>query len=102
MILSSFIKPCKNKGYDGIICGHIHKAEIRDIDEIEYLNCGDWVESCTAIVETFEGEFKNNKLVRKMITMQKEPTNKLALALGGGAARGAFHLGVLDFVKNIK
>lgn len=48
----------KNKGYDGIICGHIHKAEIRYIDEIEYLNCGDWVESCTAIVETFNGEFK--------------------------------------------
>ena len=48
----------KNKGYDGIICGHIHKAEIRDIDDIEYLNCGDWVESCTAIVETYEGEFK--------------------------------------------
>ncbi|UTJ06444.1 UDP-2,3-diacylglucosamine diphosphatase [Arcobacter roscoffensis] len=48
----------KNKGYDGIICGHIHKAEIRDIDGIEYLNCGDWVESCTAIVETFDGEFK--------------------------------------------
>jgi UDP-2,3-diacylglucosamine pyrophosphatase LpxH len=48
----------KNKGYDGIICGHIHKAEIRDINEIEYLNCGDWVESCTAIVETYEGEFK--------------------------------------------
>ena len=48
----------KNKGYDGIICGHIHKAEIRNIDKIQYLNCGDWVESCTAIVETFEGEFK--------------------------------------------
>lgn len=48
----------KNKGYDGIICGHIHKAEIRNIDTIEYLNCGDWVESCTAIVETFNGEFK--------------------------------------------
>lgn len=48
----------KNKGYDGIICGHIHKAEIRYIDEIIYLNCGDWVENCTAIVETLEGEFK--------------------------------------------
>ena len=48
----------KNKGYDGMICGHIHKAEIRDIEDIEYLNCGDWVESCTAIVETYEGEFK--------------------------------------------
>ena len=48
----------KNKGYDGIICGHIHKVEIRNINSIEYLNCGDWVESCTAIVETYEGEFK--------------------------------------------
>lgn len=48
----------KNKGYDGIICGHIHKAEIRSIDTIEYINCGDWVESCTAIVETYDGEFK--------------------------------------------
>lgn len=48
----------KNKGYDGIICGHIHKAEIRDIDGIEYLNCGDWVENCTAVVETYDGEFK--------------------------------------------
>ena len=48
----------KNKGYDGIICGHIHKAEIKDIDGIEYLNCGDWVENCTAIVETYDGEFK--------------------------------------------
>ncbi|AXH10971.1 UDP-2,3-diacylglucosamine hydrolase [Malaciobacter halophilus] len=47
----------KNKGFDGIICGHIHKAEIRKIESIEYLNCGDWVESCTAIAETFEGEF---------------------------------------------
>ena len=45
-------------GFDGIICGHIHKAEIRDIDGVRYLNCGDWVESCTAIVETYEGEWK--------------------------------------------
>jgi len=44
--------------YDGIICGHIHKAEMRDIDGIEYLNCGDWVESCTAVIETLDGEWK--------------------------------------------
>lgn len=46
------------KSYDGIICGHIHKAEIRTIDGVEYLNCGDWVENCTAIVETLEGEWQ--------------------------------------------
>ena len=48
----------RHKEYDGIICGHIHKAEIRPIDGIEYLNCGDWVENCTAVVETLEGEWK--------------------------------------------
>ena len=51
-------KHAKSKGYDGIICGHIHKAEIKSIDDIKYLNCGDWVESCTAIVETMKGEFE--------------------------------------------
>jgi UDP-2,3-diacylglucosamine pyrophosphatase LpxH len=48
----------KKKEYDGVICGHIHKVEIRNIDGIEYMNCGDWVESCSAIVETFDGEWK--------------------------------------------
>lgn len=46
------------KDYDGIICGHIHKAQIKTIDSCLYLNCGDWVESCTVIVETVEGEWK--------------------------------------------
>jgi len=48
----------KHKNFDGIICGHIHKAEERVIEGIEYKNCGDWVESCTAIVEKFDGEFE--------------------------------------------
>lgn len=51
-------KHAKKHGYDGIICGHIHKAEMRKINDIEYLNCGDWVESCTAIVETLNGDWK--------------------------------------------
>lgn len=48
----------KHKEYDGIICGHIHKAEMKMIDGIEYKNSGDWVESCTALVETQTGEWK--------------------------------------------
>lgn len=48
----------KHIGYDGVICGHIHKANIKTIEGIEYMNTGDWVESCTALVETFEGEWK--------------------------------------------
>ncbi len=47
-----------NQDVDGVICGHIHKAEIRDINGIQYCNDGDWVESCTALVETLEGELK--------------------------------------------
>ena len=46
------------KEYHGVICGHIHTAEIREVNGIQYMNCGDWVESCTALVETFDGEFK--------------------------------------------
>jgi UDP-2,3-diacylglucosamine pyrophosphatase LpxH len=48
----------KSKGLDGIICGHIHHSNIKDINGIRYLNCGDWVESCTAIVENHDGTFE--------------------------------------------
>jgi UDP-2,3-diacylglucosamine pyrophosphatase LpxH len=48
----------KKKNYDGVICGHIHVAEIKNIYGIEYMNSGDWVESCTALVETETGEWK--------------------------------------------
>ena len=49
---------CKSKGYDGVICGHIHTPEIKEINGVAYMNSGDWVESCTALVETVEGEWK--------------------------------------------
>jgi UDP-2,3-diacylglucosamine pyrophosphatase LpxH len=43
---------------DGVICGHIHHAVIRDISDVRYVNCGDWVESCSAAVEHFNGQFE--------------------------------------------
>ena len=43
------------RGLDGIVCGHIHSAEIREIGGVTYYNDGDWVESCTALVEDFTG-----------------------------------------------
>jgi UDP-2,3-diacylglucosamine pyrophosphatase LpxH len=46
------------RGCQGVVCGHIHKAEIRMIDNLLYCNDGDWVESLTALVETHEGELK--------------------------------------------
>lgn len=44
--------------HSGIICGHIHHPNIEDIDGITYLNCGDWVEHATAIVEDDAGELR--------------------------------------------
>lgn len=47
------------RGLDGVICGHIHTAAIKTLrGSVRYMNTGDWVESCTALVETVEGEFK--------------------------------------------
>ena len=54
----------RKSGVDGVICGHIHHAVIEDIDGIRYINTGDWVESCTAVVERQDGTME-------MITWQK-------------------------------
>jgi len=48
-------REARARGLDGVVCGHIHQAEIRDIDGILYCNDGDWVESLTALVETHDG-----------------------------------------------
>lgn len=47
----------KTKGYFGVICGHIHTPAIKFLNDVVYINDGDWVESCSAVVETYEGEF---------------------------------------------
>jgi len=49
---------CKKRGFDGVICGHIHHAEIKEIDGVVYMNDGDWVESCTALVEHHDGRWE--------------------------------------------
>ncbi len=43
---------------EGVICGHIHSAKVRRIGTVDYYNTGDWVESCTALVEDFDGSMK--------------------------------------------
>jgi UDP-2,3-diacylglucosamine pyrophosphatase LpxH len=52
------VREARRRGYDGVICGHIHHAQIRTVDGALYVNDGDWVESLTALVETFEGELR--------------------------------------------
>ncbi len=48
----------KKRKVDGVVCGHIHRADIKVIEGIEYYNTGDWVESCTALVEHFDGRME--------------------------------------------
>ncbi len=48
----------KRRSADGVVCGHIHKAEMRQIEGILYCNDGDWVESCTALVEHVDGRLE--------------------------------------------
>ena len=53
----------------GVICGHIHHAADREIGSVRYLNSGDWVESCTALVEDFDGTIR---VVRFSETLREE------------------------------
>ncbi|TNE40693.1 MAG: UDP-2,3-diacylglucosamine diphosphatase [Alphaproteobacteria bacterium] len=55
----------RDREVDGIICGHIHHPEIREINGVTYCNDGDWVESCSALVENFDGSLE---LIRWMET----------------------------------
>lgn len=48
----------RRRQVDGVICGHIHHAEMRDMDGVLYVNDGDWVESCTALVEHPDGRLE--------------------------------------------
>ena len=48
----------KRRGLHGVICGHIHHAEMRPVNGVLYMNTGDWVESCTALVEHADGAFE--------------------------------------------
>lgn len=52
------VAEAKKQGVDGVVCGHIHTAEMRMIDGVLYMNDGDWVESCTALVEHPDGRLE--------------------------------------------
>jgi UDP-2,3-diacylglucosamine pyrophosphatase LpxH len=54
-LVCNYAKQFKVKG---IICGHIHHANMQYMQEIHYINDGDWVESCTALVEHFDGKLE--------------------------------------------
>lgn len=63
---------CKKRNFDGVICGHIHHAEIKEINGVKYMNDGDWVESCTALVEHMDGTWE---IITWMEMIDEENTN---------------------------
>jgi UDP-2,3-diacylglucosamine pyrophosphatase LpxH len=52
------VSEARQRGIDGVVCGHIHKAELRTVEGFLYANDGDWVESCTALVEHHDGRLE--------------------------------------------
>ena len=55
---NAIVRYAERFGVDGVLCGHIHSPGVRQIGRITYYNCGDWVESCSALVETFDGRIE--------------------------------------------
>lgn len=55
---SALADEARRRGFDGVVCGHIHHAEMRTVNGVLYCNDGDWVESCTALVEHMDGRLE--------------------------------------------
>lgn len=69
-------RTAKQRGFDGVVCGHIHHAEQSEVEGIQYLNCGDWVESCTALIEDEQGEIKIIRWLDEYKPTQVTPLDK--------------------------
>lgn len=69
----------KSAGADGVVCGHIHHATIHDDYGIHYINTGDWVESCTAVVETMQGEFEIIRWAEHVAEQSRQPQSQRRL-----------------------
>ena len=74
----------KKRGVDGVICGHVHHAEMKMYEDILYINTGDWVESCTALVEHLDGELELIDWIKdKSILSEKiKIKDKVTMGLG--------------------
>jgi UDP-2,3-diacylglucosamine pyrophosphatase LpxH len=79
----------RERGFDGVVCGHIHHAEMRTVNGVLYLNDGDWVESCTALAEHADG---------KMELIDWVARNKLSLLPAPNAKSTASKAAVLQSV----
>jgi UDP-2,3-diacylglucosamine pyrophosphatase LpxH len=73
----------RRRGADGVICGHIHHPVIRAERDLTYVNCGDWVESCTAVVEHFDGTLQIVEWVALQLEMATIKTVRTPVAADG-------------------
>ena len=63
-------------GVDGVVCGHIHRPEITKLNNIIYCNCGDWVESCSALVEHHDGSLELLRWADTVSSLKRTRTMK--------------------------
>ncbi len=68
------------RGVDGVIAGHIHKAEMRAIEGVAYYNDGDWVEGCTALVEHYDGTMEILHWAEEMARRESDAASGVRLA----------------------
>ena len=73
----------RRRGADGVICGHIHHPVIRAERDLTYVNCGDWVESCTAVVEHYDGRLQIVEWVALQLEMAAIETVRTPVAAEG-------------------
>lgn len=86
----SVIRGARERDVDGVICGHIHAAAIKEVDGLTYINCGDWVDSCTAIVEHLDGRLELIEWLRAPhLKAPTADTRESAAEDGEGVALGA-------------
>jgi len=73
------IRTVRERSLDGVVCGHIHSACLRESDGLLYINCGDWVDSCTGIVEHLDGRLE-------LVEWRQAGTNVVPIRAMGAAA----------------
>jgi UDP-2,3-diacylglucosamine pyrophosphatase LpxH len=73
----AIVHECVKRGFNGVVCGHIHHAEIRPMGEVEYMNCGDWVESCSALIEHLDGRIELYRLAEEQVREAQQATGQV-------------------------
>ncbi len=103
--ISSFEKAvvaeARRRGADGVICGHIHTADIREIDGMLYCNDGDWVESCTALVEHMDGRLEILRWAKMIADPAINPIEMTACASPSSPMPG-FLRSMASFARSIR